>query len=70
MLIEDDVCVYSVIVNHEERYSIWLAWCTVPAGWREAGMTGSKADCLAYIKEVWVGMRSLSLRRAMVGVPS
>jgi len=70
MSIEDDVHVYSVVVNHEEQYSIWLAGRTVPAGWREVGMTGSKADCLAYIKEVWVDMRPLSLRQAMAGVPS
>jgi len=70
MSIEDDVRVYSVIVNHEEQYSIWLAGRTVPAGWHEVGMTGSKADCLAYIKEVWVDMRPLSLRQAMAGVPS
>ena len=60
---EDDVRVYSVLVNHEEQYSIWLADRPVPAGWRETGMTGLKADCLEYVKEVWVDMRPLSLRQ-------
>jgi MbtH protein len=39
----------------------------VPAGWRVVGKQGPKADCLAYIDEVWTDMRPLSLRRAMDG---
>ena len=61
---EDDARTYCVLVNHEEQYSMWLAGRPVPVGWREAGMTGSKADCLAYVKDVWVDMRPLSLRQA------
>jgi len=30
-----------------------------------AGQTGTKAECLAYIKEVWTDMRPLSLRKKM-----
>jgi MbtH protein len=60
-----DVQSYCVVVNHEEQYSIWLAGRQVPAGWREVGVTGSKAACLAHIKAVWVDMRPLSLRQAM-----
>jgi len=29
--------------------------------------TGPKAECLAYIKEVWTDMRPLSLRKQMEG---
>lgn len=29
------------------------------------GKVGSKAECLAYIKEVWTDMRPLSLRKKM-----
>jgi MbtH protein len=29
------------------------------------GKSGPKAECLAYIKEVWTDMRPASLRRAM-----
>jgi len=53
------------VVNHEEQYSIWPADRDPPAGWREVGKRGLKADCLAYIKEVWTDMRPLSLRRQM-----
>jgi MbtH protein len=51
------------VVNHEEQYSIWPAEREIPAGWREAGKTGFKEECLAYIREVWTDMRPLSLRR-------
>jgi MbtH protein len=54
-----------VVVNHEEQYSIWPADREMPSGWREAGKQGSKAECLAYIEEVWTDMRPLSLRRKM-----
>lgn len=52
-----------VVVNDEEQFSIWPADREVPPGWREAGKQGSKAECLAYIEEVWTDMRPLSLRR-------
>jgi MbtH protein len=56
---------YNVVVNHEEQYSIWPANKTIPAGWRNAGKSGPKDECLAYIKEVWTDMRPLSLRNKM-----
>ena len=62
---EDDATIYKVVVNHEEQYSIWPADRDNPAGWRDEGTTGPKADCLAHIKEVWTDMRPLSLRRLM-----
>jgi MbtH protein len=60
----EDFAVYTVVVNHEEQYSIWPLDLAVPAGWREVGRTGPKAECLAYIEEVWTDMRPLSLRRS------
>jgi MbtH protein len=62
---EEDTTTYRVVVNHEEQYSIWPADRENPAGWRDAGKEGLKADCLAYIAEVWTDMRPLSLRRQM-----
>jgi MbtH protein len=56
---------YLVVVNDEEQYSILPEGRPLPAGWREAGKRGPKADCLAYVDEVWTDMRPLSLRRAM-----
>jgi MbtH protein len=57
--------VFRVVVNGEAQYSIWPAERELPAGWVEAGKRGTKAECLAYIAEVWTDMRPLSLRKAM-----
>ena len=61
----EDTRAYKVVVNHEEQYSIWPAERELPAGWREAGKTGSRTECLEHIKEVWTDMRPLSLRKQM-----
>lgn len=37
----------------------------LPAGWNKAGKSGSKAECMEYIAEVWTDMRPKSLRDAM-----
>jgi MbtH protein len=62
---QDDNPIYKVVVNHEEQYSIWPVERENPAGWQDAGKSGSKQDCLAYIKEIWTDMRPLSLRKSM-----
>ena len=56
---------YKVVVNHEEQYSIWFLERPNALGWNDVGKTGTKEECLAYIKEVWTDMRPLSLRRQM-----
>ena len=61
----EDTTIYTVVVNHEEQYSIWPADRENPLGWRDAGKSGSKQECLEYIKEVWTDMRPLSLRKRM-----
>jgi uncharacterized protein YbdZ (MbtH family) len=62
---ENDTTIYKVVVNHEEQYSIWPADRENPLGWRDVGKSGPKAECLAYIEEVWTDMRPLSLRKQM-----
>ncbi len=62
---EDDTVQYKVVLNQEEQYSIWPADRDNPPGWRDAGKDGTKAECLAYIEEVWTDMRPLSLRLRM-----
>ena len=62
---EEDTRLYKVIINHEEQYSIWFADREPPLGWNEVGKTGTKQECLDYIKEVWTDMRPLSLRKKM-----
>lgn len=62
---EREDTIYKAVVNDEEQYSIWPADRENPLGWRDAGTTGTKTECLDYIKEVWTDMRPLSLRKRM-----
>lgn len=61
----EDTITYKVVVNHEEQYSIWPEGRENAPGWNDAGKSGTKAECLAYIKEIWTDMRPLSLRQKM-----
>jgi MbtH protein len=61
----EDNQIYRVVVNDEEQYSIVLATQPPIAGWKDVGKSGTKAECLAHIKEVWTDMRPLSLRKRM-----
>ena len=62
---KEDLTTYKVVVNDEEQYSIWPADRENALGWNDAGQSGTKAECLAYIEEVWTDMRPLSLRKQM-----
>lgn len=59
----EDTQIYKVVLNCEEQYSIWPVGQKNPDGWREVGKSGSKEECLTYIKEVWTDMRPLRLRQ-------
>nr|WP_255207749.1 non-ribosomal peptide synthetase [Myxococcus sp. AM009] len=43
---------YVVLVNDEAEYSIWPTNKPLPNGWRDAGRTGTRSECLAYVDEV------------------
>ena len=65
MSFDDETAQFKVVINHEEQYSIWPADRENPLGWNDVGKTGTKAECLEYINEVWTDMRPLSLRKHM-----
>lgn len=67
MAFDREDALYKVLINQQEQYSLWPDYKAVPAGWRETGKQGSKADCLAYVEQVWTDMRPLSLRQKMDG---
>jgi len=62
---QNDLVLYKVVINHEEQYSIWPAERENAPGWQDAGKSGTREECLDYIKEVWTDMRPLSLRQKM-----
>jgi MbtH protein len=66
---DEDTRFYTVLVNDEEQYSLWLKDKPVPAGWRAVGKEGTKDECSQYVDEVWVDMRPLSLRKKMGAAP-
>ena len=47
----EDTAIYKVVLDHEEQYSIWAADRENALGWRDAGKSGPKAECLAYIRD-------------------
>ena len=49
----EDMMTYKVVVNDLEQYSIWPTNRENALGWRDAGISGTKEECLAYIKKVW-----------------
>jgi MbtH protein len=60
----DDKTVYLVLVNEEEQYCLWPKTNSVPNGWKSV-KEGTRAECGAYVNEVWTDMRPLSLRKHM-----
>jgi len=62
---QDNKAIYNVVMNDEEQYSIWPASRENALGWRNAGKSGTKEECLAYISSVWTDMRPLSIRKKM-----
>jgi MbtH protein len=62
---DEDGLTFTVVVNHEEQYSLWPADRPIPLGWREGGYSGPRMDCLAHIEQVWQDMRPRSVREQM-----
>lgn len=58
---------WSVVINLEHQYSIWPTFKAIPLGWKTVEKTGTKEECLNYIKEVWVDMRPRSLQESIYG---
>jgi MbtH protein len=52
-----------MIAQDTEHTTLYKVDRETPLGWRDAGKSGIKPECLEYIKEVWTDMRPLSLRK-------
>jgi amino acid adenylation domain-containing protein len=53
---------HRAVVNERGQYSIWQADGELPLGWSDTGISGTRADCLAKIEDVWTDLRP---RRAL-----
>lgn len=60
---KEDATIFKVVVNLEEQYSIWPADRKNRPGWRDTGKSGTKDECLDYVRNVWTDMRPASLRK-------
>lgn len=56
---------FRVVINDEDQYSIWSQEMAIPPGWRDAGFSGTRDECLEYITGVWTDLRPKSLRAAV-----
>lgn len=61
MFDDDDGRTYAVVRNDEWQYSLWPADRPEPSGWRRVGVTGTKAECVSHIDQVWTDLRPRSL---------
>ena len=60
--------IFEVVMNIEDQYSIWSQRKDMPYGWKTVGKSGTKEECLAYIKEIWTDMRPRSLKEVTMKV--
>jgi MbtH protein len=44
---------YQVLLNEDAQFLVWPATRSCPVGWRKTGKTGTQAECLAYVDQVW-----------------
>jgi uncharacterized protein YbdZ (MbtH family) len=64
-----------VLVNDEERHSLWLSLTDVPADWRQVYGVADRAVCRDYTEQNWSDIRLKSLReklaagRALISKP-
>jgi MbtH protein len=53
---------FNVVRNHEDQYSLWPTFRSLPSGWEAVGEAADRATCLARIEALWTDMRPRSLR--------
>jgi uncharacterized protein YbdZ (MbtH family) len=48
---DDDTSAFFVLVNDEERHSLWRAFADIRASWRVVYGGADRATCLDYLKQ-------------------
>jgi MbtH protein len=48
---------FLVLVDAEDRHSLWPAFADLPAGWRVALPETSRVACMDYIEANWTELR-------------
>jgi MbtH protein len=55
---------YKVVVNQEGQFSILPIGIENIPGWKDVDKRGSKEECLAYIKRIWIDMKPISVQKS------
>jgi MbtH protein len=58
---DDPDALYHVLVNAEGQYSLWPAFCEVPAGWEPVHGAAGRQECVEYVESHWTDMRPRTL---------
>lgn len=59
---EEDTTTYRVLISEDRKtYAMLPDDQRPPAGWKDSGVQGPKAECLKYVQRIWADVRSLSL---------
>ena len=53
--LDGNEAIFKVLVNIEERRSLWPADLPAPRGWAETGLQGPKAECDEYLHRAMNG---------------
>jgi MbtH protein len=53
---------HRVLHNEDGQYSLWPLRKTAPVGWQDAGIAGTRAECMGRVREVWTDLRPRRLR--------
>ena len=56
---------YKVVVNQEGQFSILPIGIENIPGWKDVDKNGSKEECLAYIKRIWIDMKPISVQKSI-----
>jgi MbtH protein len=59
----EETTIYKVVVHDDGRYSIWPADRENLLGWNDAGKTGTRAACVAFIEEAKTDQRPAGGKR-------
>jgi len=50
-----------VLKNDQQQYSLWPAFCAIPAGWQPVFGPEPQAHCLNWLNENWHDIRPVTL---------
>ncbi|BBI92942.1 MbtH family protein [Serratia symbiotica] len=50
---DDESQPFFVLMNAQQQYSLWPEFAAIPAGWQSVFGPESRANCIAWVEQVW-----------------